>query len=369
MQTITFAIPNINDTAILTELPREIIKDDYRILIHSDPIVIQDGYSVKKNFDLIYGLYSRTYTVINSISKNTPDKNIPHFKEHSICKHSQFVKLTHILNDIYRDNPTLNKLILPRVFISEYLIDVYGTFINNFEDSGLPKKVLLKPVFGARGCSHALVPIELLHNFILDTTDLSVTQLREKYPDVVISEPYLFTIPTDKKEFQKLIKETEDNEILGRGERYMINEYMEDVESEYRVVSCDGTTFVRKRSINGVKGYKQANLSQFIEEPKLLDQLNSPYNKFELIENTDLPKIVSEVISKLDSLLLAIDIFKTKDGKFGVFEYQSQFGTETGFTPEIIKTLQDGIYRRVIKKYESLKNKQTILTLNDYEIK
>ena len=165
---------------------------------------------------------------------------------------------------------------------------------------------LVKENNGACGRGQALVPIHQLSCFMQNiSSSPSLGKLKEMYPDVVFGSS-MYDMGDDSEAFQ---------------DRVHVCEYIDNVESEYRVLFFGDLVYVIKRNKVEKEGYfTQANMGYDIIEGPMVDAVT-------LSDILDKPHIdlIAKLIKVIDLPFGSIDLFIDTDGKLGMFEYSTQF--------------------------------------------
>jgi hypothetical protein len=180
-------------------------------------------------------------------------------------------------------------------------------------------KVVIKPNDGARG----------IGQFLVDT---------DKIPFAVMIEAldkYIKGMSTSKELFEELNKYDPDMAYSTRGEHhvdeglsglktqgYSIQSFVDNIESEYRIITGAQSeiAYVQKRNVYNADGFPQASGSN--TNSILGEDIVSIESVLSSKQIHDLSALARDVIGPLSSL----DLFVTKDKKWGVFEYCNQFG-------------------------------------------
>ena len=207
-------------------------------------------------------------------------------------------------------------------------------------------KVVVKEVDGARGTNQVLLKSHLLNRF-LKSKDKPLVELKRIFPDAVYTKTY-----SDEQEGFF----TQD---------VFVQEYIPNVEEEFRLLVGGDSIYIRRRSTNVVENetgeaYKHANIdyttftsceeSNFYHFPKP-DKKSSHLTLFcsEWGFTKEQIKLVWSLVKGLDITLGSIDLFTTTEGELGVFEWCHQFAFNNvdGVT---IRNLHKSFIEHVIEK-------------------
>lgn len=177
---------------------------------------------------------------------------------------------------------------------------------------------LIKANDGARGAGQIIVPSYYnplaVYQKFSNGDGINHTELLQKYPDVIIC--------------------TEGENHKGEGKDMMsqqgiiIQHIVRDIDAEYRLLvgpdaiyACTrknrGGAFPQATGVSDRYDYHQAN------GELTLDMLRLPGT---------ITDEIRETIGKLGLVGISMDLFVTKEGKWGFFEYSSQFGTAAFYT-------------------------------------
>lgn len=310
MDQITVAIRGIEYTDNLETLPPQFERDDLVYNIHTTPrVTYQCGElpQLTKNFDLLLDFIildpdPYTETLLGSCYR-------PHRRKSKTEQLLTVSKAINTLSPVYqayfehpRHHCTLGM---------EGPLKACG--------AGVSGRFVVKEENGARGDGQAIVPAHLLSTFLSDP-QLKTTKrdkLVARYPSATFSRN-----PTKGPFFS-------DHGDL------MITEYIEDVEVEWRVM-IGGKTVLGYQRTRQSGDYPQANLDRTGPHPETPIHLKTLSELF--------PGEVSQAVYRLIKImgltLGSIDLYQTKGGKIGVFEYCPQFGYY-GIDPVAIRMLHE----------------------------
>ena len=202
-------------------------------------------------------------------------------------------------------------------------------------------KVVIKPKDGARGIGQFLVDTSKIpFAVMIDALDRYIKDVYKKVDLFKELNKY------DPDMCYSVAGEQREDEGLGaiKSQGYIIQSFVDNILAEYRVITDrDGTpSYCQQRSIRGDKDFPQATgsdtnsilgddvvlLSSVLPE----DQLN------------DFKAMSAAVVGPLSS----IDLFVTKDGKWGIFEYCNQFGIK-GVPAQVVANLHTDFVEDLIQ--------------------
>lgn len=227
-----------------------------------------------------------------------------------------------------RDIPTI--LNMPRVHFQRH------TYTGN---RGLPvatasipvtPKVVVKLNHGSRGGDQMLVPSNMLATVIKHGAYKTAAELSLMFPDIV------------------MISGDNDNVTwLKNPEDYVITEYIENVNKEYRLLVSGDTIYVKERVIRH-GDYPQSNLN--VDTYPTIEPVI-----YRNIYDSELPNTVCDAVHAyvewLKFPLGSIDLFHTVDDKWGMFEHSPQFAFH-GAELEFIRGLHMNAVHHIVQNFE-----------------
>lgn len=276
------------------------------VIIHHNPVTQIDMVSKPiKNYDILID-FGHDYSLEALLG-------VDYFNYRSSTKTYQLIYLT--ANEKIRE---LKNFIIPKTY---YKFGVASSEdYNGLSEFGVPGEnqgfVIVKPELGASGRSMALVPRYLLDSFI-GCINLPIKEFKETFPTVTFSTE---TLCSNKKENPTFFDTTNVSDLC-------IQDYIENIESEYRLMVGGDTLSYYKRTRHG-EVLKHANIPStepLVEQLKLKHSLEEEFSKEEC-------HAIHAVIDSLPLKTGSVDLFRTIDGKFGVFEYSAQYGV-SGIDP------------------------------------
>ncbi len=287
MKTVVIGINN-KGVDNIHYLPPSFYHGKTRYVIHQNPVIEQDGDVVEANCDWYFDFSSK---VNKRAQLLMGEYYIPFTRE---AKSLQMTRLL-MADQQIMETPTL------------YHTEGRGHFAMGVSEFGHPLKgkVVVKRENGARGCDQAVVPTHQLDNFLRVCCDESMDSLKERFPDVVFTDRY-------------------PDSASGpfTHDKILITEYVEGITAEYRLLVGGHQRLALERGIQE-KEYRQANLD-----------LNTPLSgaPAELLDYKDLfttteVEQIEALIELFDIRLGSVDLYRTKTGDLGFFEWSPQFGT------------------------------------------
>lgn len=310
----TIAFKNTQLFPYISKLKPGIMINNEFIFIHEDPIVTIQNNKVIKNFDILIDFQ------IN------PDLQLLLDAAYiSLLRYKKSIQSV-ILNKIILNNNFIDKCIIPKSYGNgqSFSISHANCISNN-------SKVVIKRENGARGCSQVLLDSYLLYDFMgMSASSLNV--LKKRFPTAIFTG--IIQDHIDYKESE--IKDNNGAYSYFDGDSVFVQEYIENISNEYRVLVSGDYLYCRERVINS-NPFPQANSS-------FEDGLNNS-NVYINAENV-LDSTIIKVIKDLDLKLGSVDIFK-KDDKFGIFEFSTEFGL-SAVEPSFINELFIGFIKHII---------------------
>ncbi|MNY04803.1 hypothetical protein D3C86_1375000 [compost metagenome] len=268
----------------------------YDVSVHSDPKwVMQEGLPCF-NFDIL-------------ITGDEKWKGIVPADRLFLLKRLSKTRQAIAINQFLREAKTANALIVP-------------TYGSNFSDKYHPSylgteltgKIVIKPADGARGLCH----------FVVDFDQVSVGPfLRDLYGATTIADMAEKYAPHAHLSHGQAWDDEESQKVKEEG-NFTFQRYVDDIQHEIRIltnhVSDIGFACIRNR-IGDV--YKQATSATVMLEnicsigDKQLVTLMGGQGELDVFK-----KLLEEVIGPMQS----VDLFITKDGRWGICEYCNQYG-------------------------------------------
>lgn len=209
------------------------------------------------------------------------------------------------------------------------------------QNFGVPTgaKVVIKPVHGARGIGQFLidtnkVPFKVVHELVYRYNQGNIDK-ENLFNEL---EPWgngvIYSKGTEKREDEGL-------EML-RGE-YMIQEYISDLIAEYRLITDykGDIVYCQRRTLKEkTPGYAQAIGSEVLTNER--DDIVSDFLSMQFA--TEIKSFIKATIGPMNS----VDLFYTKNKKWGIFEHCNQFGM-MGIPDDIALKLHSDFIANLIK--------------------
>lgn len=312
----TVAITNhYNDNVTMLPVVAE-LDSVGEVMFHQNPRVDFDGREIVKNFDAHIDFRLKRDTFHQQLLPN----NYFHFPRHKRMR--QYINLFQY--NAQREKDAV-ELFVPNFYLSTERHGEHVT-ITNF---ALPAsdKVVIKEQFGARGSNQIVVPSNMVTSLLKHTKGLTMTEVKTKFPDLIYSESTVW----DKIFFKKPTD-------------LFISDLVPGVKQEWRLLVGGDQIYGRERVIKPGP-YPQANLelATFHTVPEVV------YDPIENMFDEALVKSLKDLINFIDLPLGSVDLFLTSDGKYGIFEYSTQFAFN-GASPQFIRKIHlDGI-EKVLRK-------------------
>lgn len=312
MSDIVIAVTNsYNDT--VTMLPvQATMPSGHTAMFHNGPMVDFDGRTVKRNFDYHFDFKLKG----NRFHRDLLPGRYFHFPR--LKRMTQYIKL-------YRFNQEhVNKDDHVEIFIPEFYTATQKTgehvTITNFS---LPKsdKVVIKEQFGARGSNQIVVPSNMVTTLLKHTRGLTLGEVKAKFPDLIYSEgtnmdAIFFEKPAD----------------------LFMSELVSGVKNEWRLLVGGDKIYGRERVIKQGP-YPQANLDHDVF-PTVSEVKYAPIE--EMFDET-LVQTLHAMVDFINLPLGSIDLFLTEEGRYGIFEYSTQFAFMGADNHFIRQMLLDGL--------------------------
>ena len=337
MDTYVIAISNKTRYSFFNNLPPFIETENPKanFLIHSDPVFGLNKSKLITNFDFLI------------------DTEIKDFYEDEIFIRSilgnRYINLN--IKSKYVQIPNLNQLvtklnldiIIPNTFTINDNNKTTKTCNYDFTSLG-SKKLVIKRYNGARGTDQILVDVDQVNNLLAKLYLYPLAELKTRFPEAIFTK-----LQSEEIDYQPRF-EVEDSESCKKNKKVffpgcdelLIQEYINNVDKEFRIIISGKELFIIERSINDNE-YRQANL----------DLNTAVYTKPKpLIDKSILPTDVIKLIEKLDLKLASIDVFVTKDQNWGVFEYSHEFGM-TSFSEKTKTDILNSFLSYIVENYKS----------------
>lgn len=310
---LTVAVSNsFNDT--VTMLPPETYIDGVGdVRFHNNPRIEFDGSVVSSNFDIAIDF---------RITKNKLHSELGIAYKH----YPRLKRRTQYLNvfKFNKDRELSEQIVIPKYYMATHREGEHVA-ITNF---GLPncEKVVIKEMLGARGSNQIVVPTNMLTTLLKHAKGKTLGEVKEMFPDLIY---------TDNSNWDML--------MFDNPSELFISELITNVKSEYRILVGGHGIYVRERIIKAGP-YPQANL----ETDKFHSVQEVIYSNIEEVFDPELVKTIYEFVKFIDLPLGSIDLYSTMDGKWGIFEYSTQFAF-MGANPNWIRQiLLDGIKKIIL---------------------
>lgn len=317
--TIVAVTNSYNDTVTL--LPPSVnIEGIGKVLFHNNPRVEFDGVDNVTNFD---------HHVDFRISKN---KLHAELIGDAYNHYPRLKRRTQYLNVFkFNQNRDVDKQITIPHYYMATLREGEHVAITNF---GIPKcdKVVIKEQLGARGSNQVVVPTNMLTTLLKHSKGKTLTEVKEAFPDLIY---------TDNSNWDMLFFDN-PNDLF-------ISELITNVKSEYRLLVGGNTIYGRERTIKAGP-YPQANLD--VDKFHTVQEVN--YERIEDMFDVSLVETLYAFAEYIDLPIGSIDLYSTTDGKWGIFEYSTQFAFH-GANPNFIKQLLlDGVKKVLLQQQPQL---------------
>lgn len=298
------AIKDVEKINNILHLPYKLCKIKYRlqhdVLIHHQPIEIFDGVSLTMNYDVV---------IDSSIWEDT------FLDESVVLKLKRFDKLTQQVR-LFQATRGLG------------LTDYICRRCSNTRDVDRvvlpPKSIILKPLYGARSLS--MVKIEAERSQQLDVAIAVIAVFKEYEPEDINKGLELVANKYRCRISLRPCNEHFSGESLNKlsKSQFYMDEFIPDIEEEYRLLvnAKNELVYIQRRNIEEIDG----------------DTLVSGVSCGSILQVDELPpKVAEELLKLIATGVLAnnsCDLFITREKKWGIFEYQPQFGT-SGIPREI----------------------------------
>lgn len=306
MSDLIIAVTNsYNDTVTMVPV-QTTMPSGHTAMFHSAPLVDFDGRHVIRNFDYHFDFRLKG----NRFHKDLLPNRYFHFPR--LKRMTQYIKLFHF-------NEQASGGLVP-IFIPEFYTATqkHGEHvaITNFS---LPKsdKVVIKEQFGARGSNQVVVPSNMVTTLLKHSKGLTMAEVKAKFPDLIYSEgtnmdAVFFNKPAD----------------------LFMSELVPKVKNEWRLLVGGRRIYGRERMIKQGP-YPQANLDHDVFPT--VQTVN--YSPIEEMFDKDLVDTLHAMVDFINLPLGSVDLFLTEDGRYGIFEYSTQFafvGADNHFVRQLI---------------------------------
>lgn len=278
-------------------------KDEtYRVVVHNDPRVSIQGSESIFNFDI----------VINGDMKAKWVDMLPSHRIGELKRYSKLVQAVQL-------NQFAKYRIPPESFA---LVPTHRVGWGTKNYPAVEAAVVIKPEDGARGIGHFVVAADLVNvNYFLDRLDYYLSQ--------DVNAPYWRSTDEFLAQFDGAAQyysggEKHDGEGLeALREQGLLVQSVMDVAVEYRLLTdLNGKiAYCQRRRFRDYRAdYRQAIGSGGLDHRDLCTFEELP----EAIDKDYLASIASALVGPMGS----VDLFITKDNKWGIFEYCNQFGID-----------------------------------------
>lgn len=283
-------------------LPPSFEKDGVQYIIHKNPNVEFNGTDIVKNFD---------FHIDFSLKQNKMHKAL--LKD---CYwHSTRQKRFEQFLNVYHFNREHSCSML---FPKSYLATERAGNIVMATNYGIPDcvKVVIKEQYGAKGSNQIVVPTNMLVTLLKHGRGMTYGELRQKFPDLIY---------TENSDWDKI--------FCDKPTDLFISELLTNIDREYRLLVSGNKIYGRSRVIKQGP-YPQANL----ETDKWNNIPTVNYDPIEEMFDKTLVNVLYKFIKYVDMKLGSIDLFFTKEGEWGIFEYSTQYAFH-GADPSFIRQL------------------------------
>lgn len=297
--------------------------EDYEFIFTKSPEIQLTGKGIVTNFDILITDGEKEMFGIN---------NTLLLKQHQYKIMKRLSKPEQIARQlIYKDNhPGLTvNMIVPRSFYC----DNYTTLKHIFPDAN---SCVIKPIHGARGIGQFKIntermPIRVVIDLLEKTRKNTTGSPDTKYILESLKDwADYFTYSTSGENYE--------NEGIGilLSQRFLVQEHVDNIEKEYRIITDykGNLAYVQERKFKfDDKNYYQQAIGSVIEP----DWVHSKPTSLDKTDNLDeIENFIKTVVGPLQS----VDLFITKEGKWGIFEWCNQFGT-MGIPSHIVMKLHE----------------------------
>ncbi len=333
-----------------------------RVIFQQSKDALIRGGEVLKSFDLAIddctdlhtSAFLRCFTLPNEL------KSLPRY-----LKSEQMAKLINYINSFPKG--FTSNFIIPHTYACEERFSGNEWALEAVME-GRGKHLIVKPDGGAQGRGQIFVSGN--RNFSINrlTEILSTKGPIEKFERKLINfikehknvvslnpldDPFIAQIDSEEFYFES---EAHRYLISPLHEGFIVQELVPDIEHEFRLVSGYDSkiTYIQKRAIQNNSGYFPQASGKHENEFRILTGDNelfySLFNDNGEIEFFD--NLVKNIIGPMNS----IDVFFTKDGKVGIFEWQHQWGID-GVPKKIAYEIQENFIKDFIIQSKILESK------------
>lgn len=307
-------------------LPPSFIVDGQLYLIHYTPMyesLAIGGFGTVENVDVIRNYdYHIKYTRDVDLDGTLFDNPCVTFQRTS--KFAQY-------NDFLRFRSEVDSILhMPRVHFQRHTYN--GTRGLPVATASIPasSKVVVKLNHGSRGGDQMLIPSNMLATVIKHGQYKTAAELAIMFPDVIM-----------------IAGENDDVNWLANPNDYVITEYVDNVNKEFRLLVSGDDIYIRERVITH-GDYPQSNLNVEVY-PSVSPVI------YRNIYKSEIPKEVCDAVHDyvkwLKFPLGSIDLFHTVDDKWGMFEHAAQFAFH-GAKLEFIRGLHTNAVHHIIQNFE-----------------
>lgn len=330
MKTTIVAVTNsYNDT--VTMLPPSAYIDGIgHVTFHNNPRLEFDGEMNVTNFG---------YHIDFRITKNKLHAELMGNMYHH---YPRLKRRTQYLNvfKFNQDRSIESQITIPHYYMAT-LREGEHVGITNF---GIPKcdKVVIKEQLGARGSNQVVVPTNMLTTLLKHSKGKTLGEVKDMFPDLIY---------TDNSNWDMLFFDN-PNDLF-------VSELISNIKSEYRLLVGGDKIYGRERTIKAGP-YPQANLDT--DKFHTVQEVN--YEPIEDMFDESLVETLYAFAEYIDLPIGSIDLYSTTDGKWGIFEYSTQFAFH-GANPNFIKQLLlDGVKQVLLRNQKPTPKRQIVVNLS-----
>lgn len=307
--TIVAVTNSYNDTVTMLP-PKAFIQGIGDVIFHNNPRLEFDGNDTVANFD---------HHIDFRIKKNRLHEELITELYHH---YPRLRRMTQYLNvtKFNKQQSEGYRIDIPQYYLAT-LREGEHVAITNF---GVPKcdRVVIKEQLGARGSNQVVVPTNMLTTLLKQSKGKTLGEVRAEFPDLIY---------TDNSNWDLLFFDNAND--------LFISELIPNIKSEYRLLVGGDNIYGRERMIKPGP-YPQANL-ETDKFPTVQEVV------YELLEDMGFTEELVDTMyafaKYIDLPIGSIDLYTTADGKWGIFEYSTQFAFH-GANPNFIREmLLDGI--------------------------
>lgn len=277
--------------------------DEVEIMTHRAPLfgINGDFSSISKNFDLWLNFtinsHKTNYTESEGIAIDllgSSYREVPR-----LSKTAQLIKL-----QVIKAKTHLPTFLVPKVMM---MSEFRAEFIPSFE------KIVTKPEYGAKSGGQALVKKCDYGLFTEFSRNRSREQLEKMFKDVVMTKDHV------------------EKRMYFNEQEFCVSEFIHDVHSEYRIIVIgDNIVGYPRKRIDGAYPRVESN---FEEEAPEVQEYSSLVKLFG--ENNE--TLLRFIVKKLNFSYGSMDVFLTKNGDLGIFEWSPEFTSYRGDVGQIQK--------------------------------